>query len=191
MEDRTDEMKKLKNIPPFPHLLQAQQAPALPYAKVIGRPGTGSYPAPSPDLTTHLKLLLVALKSHNILRKMSKYLSRMLTIIILTIPQQTNTGKTWFITKSQQENFFLLSVAGNIPAKFLWLDHNFKHGGENTMLLWCMLATCLLSVGNVLWNHHFPFSLPSLGGQSLAWFQCFKTFIKGWSGTECRCALCK
>ena len=30
-------------------LLQAQQAPAQPYAKVVGRPGTGSYPAPSPD----------------------------------------------------------------------------------------------------------------------------------------------
>ena len=35
------------------HLLQAQQAPDLPYAKVVGRPGTGSYPAPSPDPTTH------------------------------------------------------------------------------------------------------------------------------------------
>ena len=54
-EDRIDEIskKKKKNIPPIPHLLQAQQAPALPYAKVVGRPGTGSYPAPSPDPTTH------------------------------------------------------------------------------------------------------------------------------------------
>ena len=51
-EDRIDEMKKNKNSPPVPHLLQAQQAPALPYAKVVGRPGTGSYPAPSPDQTT-------------------------------------------------------------------------------------------------------------------------------------------
>ena len=33
-------------------MLQAQQTPALPYAKVLGRPGTGSYPAPSPDPTT-------------------------------------------------------------------------------------------------------------------------------------------
>ena len=50
-EDRIDEMKKKKkkNSPPVPHLLQAQQAPAQPYAKVVGRPGTGSYPAPSPD----------------------------------------------------------------------------------------------------------------------------------------------
>ena len=48
-EDRIDEMKKIKNSPPLPHLLQAQQAPALQYAKVVGRPGTGSYPAPSPD----------------------------------------------------------------------------------------------------------------------------------------------
>ena len=56
-EDRIDEMKKhlKKNRPPVPHLLQAQQAPALPYAKeVVGRPGNGSYPAPSPDPTTHL-----------------------------------------------------------------------------------------------------------------------------------------
>ena len=48
-EDRTDEMKEKKNIPPIPHLLQAQQALALPYAKVVGRPGAGSYLAPSPD----------------------------------------------------------------------------------------------------------------------------------------------
>ena len=48
-------MKKIykKNSPPVPHLLQVQQAPVLPYAKVVGRPGTGSYPAPSPDPTTH------------------------------------------------------------------------------------------------------------------------------------------
>ena len=39
--------KKIKNSPPIPHLLQVQQAPAVPYAKVVGRPGTGSYPAPS------------------------------------------------------------------------------------------------------------------------------------------------
>ena len=60
-EDRIDEMKKKtkqkktkkKNCPPVPHLLQAQQAPALLYAKVVGRPGSGSYPAPSPDPTTH------------------------------------------------------------------------------------------------------------------------------------------
>ena len=40
--DRRDE--KIKNSSPVPHLLQAQQAPALPYAKEVGRPGTGSYP---------------------------------------------------------------------------------------------------------------------------------------------------
>ena len=45
--------KTTKNSPPVPHLLQAQQAPALPYAKAVGRPSTGSYPAPSPDPTTH------------------------------------------------------------------------------------------------------------------------------------------
>ena len=41
-EDRIDEIykKKIKHSPPIPHLLQAQQAPALPYAKVVGRPGT-------------------------------------------------------------------------------------------------------------------------------------------------------
>ena len=55
-EDRIDKMKKKnkkKKSQPIPHLLQAQQAPALPYGKVVGRPGTGSYPAPSPDPTTH------------------------------------------------------------------------------------------------------------------------------------------
>ena len=53
-EDRIDEMKKNKNnSPPVPHLLQAQQAPALPCAKVVGHPGTGSYSAPSPHPTTH------------------------------------------------------------------------------------------------------------------------------------------
>ena len=49
-EDRIAEMKKKQNNsnrPFVPHLLQAQQAPALPYAKVVGRPGTGSYPTPS------------------------------------------------------------------------------------------------------------------------------------------------
>ena len=45
-EDRIDEMKQKtkqkntqKNSPPVPHLLQEQQAPALPYIKVVGRPG--------------------------------------------------------------------------------------------------------------------------------------------------------
>ena len=53
-EDRTDEIKEYTKIrPPVPHLLQAQQVPALPYAKEVGRPGTESYPAPSPDPTTH------------------------------------------------------------------------------------------------------------------------------------------
>ena len=47
-------MKKKQNSPPVAHLLQAQQVPALPYAKVVGRPGTGSYPAPSPDPTTYI-----------------------------------------------------------------------------------------------------------------------------------------
>ena len=50
-------MKKKKNSPPIPHLLQAQQALALPHAKVVGCPGTGSYPAPSlrykPKLLNH------------------------------------------------------------------------------------------------------------------------------------------
>ena len=47
---------KHKHGPPIPHLLQAQQAPALPYAKVAGRTCTGSYPAPSPDKTTHTEV---------------------------------------------------------------------------------------------------------------------------------------
>ena len=45
--------KHTKKQPTHPHLLQAQQALALLYAKAVGRPGTGSYPASSPDLTTH------------------------------------------------------------------------------------------------------------------------------------------
>ena len=38
-----------QSSPPIPHLLQAQQA----LAKAVGSLGTGSYPAPSPDPTTH------------------------------------------------------------------------------------------------------------------------------------------
>ena len=38
-EDRIDEIKKIiKHNSPIPHLLQAQQAPPLPYAKVAGHP---------------------------------------------------------------------------------------------------------------------------------------------------------
>ena len=54
-EDRIDKIKKtIIHSPPSPHLLQAQQAPALPYAKVVWRPGTESFQAPSPDPTTHI-----------------------------------------------------------------------------------------------------------------------------------------
>ena len=49
-----EKKKKGKNSPPVPQLLQAQQASVLPYAKVVvGRSGTGSYPAQSPDPNTH------------------------------------------------------------------------------------------------------------------------------------------
>ena len=44
-------MKPTQKQPTVPHLLQAQQATALLYAKVVGRLGTESYPAPSPDPT--------------------------------------------------------------------------------------------------------------------------------------------
>ena len=47
-EDRIDQMKKNNQ-----KTAQSQQAPALPYAKVVGCPSTGSYPAPLPDPTTH------------------------------------------------------------------------------------------------------------------------------------------
>ena len=59
-EDRIDEMikKYKKNSPPIPHPLHAQQAPVLPHAKVAGRPGTGSYQAPSPDPTTHIAVIV-------------------------------------------------------------------------------------------------------------------------------------
>ena len=50
--EREDKIKYKKYSPPVPHLLQAQQVLALLYAKVAGRPGTGSYPAPSPSPTT-------------------------------------------------------------------------------------------------------------------------------------------
>ena len=49
--------KYKKYGPPFPHLLQAQQALALLHAKVAGRPGTGSYPAPLPSPTTQRSVL--------------------------------------------------------------------------------------------------------------------------------------
>ena len=49
--------KQQTNSPRILHLLQAQQVPALPYAKVVGRPGTGSYQAPSLDPTTHREIL--------------------------------------------------------------------------------------------------------------------------------------
>ena len=71
-EDRIDEMKtnkqqKNKIKSRVPHLLQAQQAPALPYAKVVGHPDTGSLPAPSPDPTTKsiLKQVLLWCGSFN------------------------------------------------------------------------------------------------------------------------------
>ena len=48
--------KKKKNSPPIPHLLHAQQALALLYAKAVGCPSTGSYPTPSPDPTLSCKL---------------------------------------------------------------------------------------------------------------------------------------
>ena len=51
--DWRDKKKNEKNSPPIPHLLQAQQAPALVYAKLVGRPVTESFPAPWPDPTTH------------------------------------------------------------------------------------------------------------------------------------------
>ena len=39
-----------------------------------------------------MQISLLILESSNSLPKMSKYLSQLLTIIILTIPQQTNTA---------------------------------------------------------------------------------------------------
>ena len=68
--DKIEEMKNIKkNSPPIPHLLQAQQAPALPYAEVVGRPGTGSYPASSSDPTTHFSsyVLYLWIYFHHIL----------------------------------------------------------------------------------------------------------------------------
>ena len=61
-EDRIDEIKEKKKTKNKTKQKKNKQknkkqpthpTPALPYAKVVGRPGTGSYPAPSPDPTTH------------------------------------------------------------------------------------------------------------------------------------------
>ena len=46
MKSNKNKTKQKKNSPPIPH-----QTLALPYANLVGRPGTGSYPAPSPDPT--------------------------------------------------------------------------------------------------------------------------------------------
>ena len=43
--NRRDERTHTKNSRPILHLLQAQQAPALLYAKAPGRPSTEIYPA--------------------------------------------------------------------------------------------------------------------------------------------------
>ena len=50
-----DEMEKIiQNSQIVPHLLQAQQAPALTHVKVVKRPGTGIYPAPRSSGKTYL-----------------------------------------------------------------------------------------------------------------------------------------
>ena len=70
-KDRTLEMEDWWKIykkysPPVPHLLQAQQALALLYAEVAGRPGTGSYPTPSPSPTTQSVNLILFEKERKI-----------------------------------------------------------------------------------------------------------------------------
>ena len=59
-EDRIDQMKKNNQ-----KTAQSQQAPALPYAKVVGCPSTGSYPAPLPDPTTHPEREVTRTKKKN------------------------------------------------------------------------------------------------------------------------------
>ena len=45
--------KENKKQPTRPAPAANTADPCPPYAKVVGLPGTGSYPAPSPDPTTH------------------------------------------------------------------------------------------------------------------------------------------
>ena len=56
-----EEKEERKNRPeikipsnPHPHLLKAQSALALVLSRLVGRPGTESYPAPSPAPTTSI-----------------------------------------------------------------------------------------------------------------------------------------
>ena len=50
--DRWDEKNIKKTTHPF-CTCRKHSRPALPYAKEVGRPGTGSYPSPSPEPNTH------------------------------------------------------------------------------------------------------------------------------------------
>ena len=55
--DRIDEIKKTKKkniVHPSCACCKHSRPLALPDAKVVGRPGTGSNPAPSPDPTSHM-----------------------------------------------------------------------------------------------------------------------------------------
>ena len=53
-ENRIDEMKKKKKQPTRPAPAASTAGPCPTICKVVvGRPGTGSYPAPLPDPTTH------------------------------------------------------------------------------------------------------------------------------------------
>ena len=46
-------MKKIKKQPTRPASAASTAGPCPTICKVVGRPGTGSYPAPSPDPATH------------------------------------------------------------------------------------------------------------------------------------------
>ena len=145
-EERLDEMKKIKNSPTVPHLLRAQQAPALPYAKVVGRPSTGSYPAPSPNPTTHEDDIGPILDFKEPCSTDFSTLPCAGTFIIYNIWVGWWTGRRmalWLSQKSEHDH----ASPGKSPAQILagkiWnypsrLEHEIKvllfHGTVGTML---------------------------------------------------------
>ena len=92
-------MKNIKNVayPSGPQ--QAQQALALLYAKVAGRPGTGSYPAPSPSPTTQCSGMwsgnLSRVSLNTSLQLVSQYLVWLAALFIQSIyePPRDKTNK--------------------------------------------------------------------------------------------------
>ena len=92
--------KKKKNSPPIQHQLQAQQALALSHAKVVGRSGTGSYPAPSPDPTAHYFICVYSPRAGTDNPWRTKFWCQQKLLITLPICCQfkKNAFEVWFFT---------------------------------------------------------------------------------------------